>query len=176
MPLGSLRGREVLLAHLTRIRRTVDYILIPASTVCRAVACSEPVVVTGHAARGPATGSSRTATELGLHVIVQDRIGSDRGRLWWRLAVSGVGFGGTTSGVVVTVAGTGSWTALVAVLVTGQRSCRGQFQGLLVDKSSGAQRENTHGSTEYYVIGGFSNQFQLQKNLFQVNGTMAGPH
>lgn len=76
----------------------------------------------------------------------------------------------------MTVAGTGPWTALVAVLVTGQRSCWSELQGLLVDRSSGAQRENTHGPTEYYVIGGFSNQFQLQKNLFQVNGTMAGPH
>lgn len=81
----------------------------------------------------------------------------------------------------MTVAGTGPWTALVAVLVTGQGSCRGELQGLLVvGRSSGKrQRENRREHTrptEYYVIGGFRNQFQLQKNLFQVNGTMAGPH
>lgn len=45
--------------------------------------------------------------------------------------------------------GTGPWTALVAVLVTGQGSCRGELQGLLVvGRSSGkSQRENRREQT-----------------------------
>lgn len=81
--------------------------------------------------------------------------------------MSGVGFGGTTSGVVVTVAGTGPWTALVAVLVTGQRSCWSELQGLLVDRSRGAQRENTHGQRNIMLLVVLAINFNYRRIYFK---------
>lgn len=69
--------------------------------------------------------------------------------------------------------GTGPWTALVAVLVTGQGSCRGELQGLLVvGRSSGkSQRENrreqTHGQRNIMLLVVFAINFNYRRIYFK---------